>query len=384
MLIFAGLLFFKVKGSGPSSVPTPTLRPTATPFPPAPTIPESTPKPVPTISTPSATIIPEDIGRLSFIKDGDIYHSDLGTFTLLVKNSTPAGDKLSWSPMGNLLSWRPKSEDGIPALLVLYNRLTKNFLSLLPSKEKLSEIVDYVWFPDEKRIAALTKATSYDLSLFTLDSDSGSSVSSMLKDSVQINQIGITDTAVIYTDSEGIKSIDMVSNQTKLLVSEKNIVKMKASPDGKKIYYSKTENGQNSIFIINADGSSRQKVEAQKTDMGTTGLPARITENGLIPYLVWYPKGDKALIGFNYLKNLPLVGVYNLKDKSFLAIAPFTLYDTDFMVDDLRLVGARIDLNTENPAWNVSVFTMEDGANLNIIRVIPQASSPSFYGKGLE
>src|SRR3989338_2275748 len=122
LLLLSGVLVLSTKKSNTSNIIlTPTIRPTATPIA-VPTLPETSPTSKP--ATISATIGPsvseKNKNKLVFIKDGDIYESDLFSFTLLVKNKTMAGDKLFWSPRGNFLSWRPKSKSGIQDTVTVY------------------------------------------------------------------------------------------------------------------------------------------------------------------------------------------------------------------------------------------------------------------------
>lgn len=379
----SGLLVLSAaKSSQKKAVPTPSPRPTATPFP-APTIPLVT-----KAATSSSTInIPVKIGRLSFIKDGDIYNSDLATFSLMVKNATSAGDKLSWSPMGNFLAWRPKTPTATPSALVVYNRSKQTSTYIKPSTSSYSELIDYAWSADEVNVAVLSHDSFFNISLY--QSATLSSRLNLYNSNLPIKQIFWPEgRKIIFLTNEGINSLEFknASPAASLLLNNSSIMNMMLSPNSKEVLYSVGNDKKSDLYLVNTDGSNNHLIPPvpPKVDMGTTNLPPTILNNGFIPYAVFFPDGNSLLVGYHYLPNLPLVGIYNLKEDSFVAIAPFILYKSDVMIDDLRLLGNRVSNNAEGiPTWQISLFTLEDNSKLGLIRVIPSASSPAFYGRDI-
>lgn len=381
LLLSGSMLLFSPSTSSKKTIPTPTPRPTATPFPPPPTLPVATKA----VSTISATITPEKIGRLAFIKNGDIYNSDLASVSILVKNATAAADKLSWSHMGNFLTWRPVSS-ATPSSLTIYNREKKTSENIKPSNDLSAELLDFAWSMDEKNIAVLYRDQSYHIDLVSKISSSSSQLIPLLNRASPIKQIIFPDSkTIIFSGDDGISSINISSPIPKALVDNPAVLRMKLSFDKSKLLYSIGTDKKSDLYIMNIDGSDIKNIPAiaGKVDMGTTNLPQVILNNGYIPYALWFPKGDKLLVGYHYLTNLPLVGIYDFTGDSFTAISAFSLYENDLMVDDLRLVGSRVNTFGVTPSWQVSFFTLEDNAKLSTIRVIPEASSPTFFGDDL-
>jgi len=380
LLILGSLLLFSPAKESKKAVVTPTVRPTATPFPP-PTMPMVTKA----AATRSAELVKEKIGRLVFIKDGNIYNSDFASFSLLVKNATPAADRLSWSPQGNLLAWRPTSPAIVPRAVTIYNRQAKSAFFIQPSDYPETELVDYAWSGDEKQLAVLYHDQSYHIDLFSTASSSAQTLP-LLNRIAQIRQIVWPDSnTIVFLGEDGISSMALTNPTPKLLVENKAVQKMKLSKDKTKLLYSVGTDAKSDLYIINIDGSGARliPVTPAKIDMGTTNLPPSILNNGFLPYGLWFPTGDKLMVGYHYLTNLPLVGVYDLTNNSFTALSVFALYENDFLVDDLRLMGSRVNTQTTPPSWQVAFFTIEDNAKLATVRVIPDASSPAFFGDDL-
>ncbi len=380
LLLLGSIILFSPSSSSKKNIPTPTPRPTATPFPPPPTLPVATKA----VATNSAVVASTKIGRLAFIKNGDIYNSDLASFSILVKNATAAADKLTWSPMGNFLSWRPVTL-ATPSALTVYDRDKKTTITIRPSNDISSELIDYAWSGDEKQIAVLYRNQSYHIDLVSIASSSARTIP-LLNRSVSIKQIIWPNSrTIIFSGDDGINRLDIASSTTRLLIDNNQVMHMKLSFDKTKLLYSTGNDQKSDLYIVNTDGLNNQFISiiASKVDMGTTGLPSTILHNGFIPYALWFPKGDKLMVGYHYLTNLPLVGTYDLVNNSFTAISPFALYENDFMVDDLRLVGSRINTFGASPSWQISFFTLEDNAKLATIRVIPEANSPAFFGNDL-
>lgn len=384
ILMLAGVIlgFFLIKSKQTSKeavTPSPTHRPTATPFPP-PTIPMVV---VPS-GTISASITPgKEMSRLIFIKDGDIYQSDLTSFSLLIKNSTPAGDKLSWSPLGNFLAWRPKSEVATPSAVTIYSREYDSSFTIQPGGSLSGEIIDYTWSPDEKMLALLFRNSSYHISLFLTASPSSLPASTLIKRVSPIKQLLWPERdTIIFSGSDGISSLNITTSSATLLVNNQNVFKMKLAPNKSKLLYSVGDNKKSDLYLINIDGTNNQLIPARpaKVNMGETNLSDSILDNGFIPYAVWMPSGDKLMVGYHYLSSLPLVGIYDLTKNTFFAIAPFLLKEEDLMIDDFRLLGARIvtPLGT-SPSWQLSLFTLENNSKLVVSRVIPNVHSPAFF-----
>lgn len=349
----------------------PTTRPTATPFG-GQTSTKLSITPTKT-STTSAKI-----GRLAFIKDGDIYHSDLFGLSLLVKNATPAADKLTWSTNGNYLAWRPKITTASPAALTLYDKKKDLVFSIEPSTNLNTEIIDYAWTAREDQVAILFHDTSYKISIFSVKSASTIVTNKLIRD-LPINQIiWPNDNTIIFSGNDGIKRIDIGSTTTSDLITNSAVVYMKLSPNKDKILYSVGDDKKSDLYIVNTDGTGNTQIPSQpaKIDMGTTNLSSETLNGGFITYAIWFPKGDIFLVGYHYLTNLPLVGVYDLKAGSFSAISPFALLQDDFMVDELRLLGARSKAGLDS---QVSLYTIEEGAKLATQRVFTGASSPTFF-----
>lgn len=381
LLILSALLLFAPSSNTKKAVPTPTPRPTATPFI-VPTIPMISP-PVTPVST---QIAPVKIGRLAFIKNGNIYNSDFAAFSLFVKNATPAADKLTWSPLGNFLAWRETSSTATPSSMAVYNRENKFTIGIKPSGNPDAELLDYVWSPDEKQIALLFK----DMSSFRIDlgkiSSSASQLVPMLSREASIKQILWPNSkSIIFSGEDGVNILDIANGVVELLVDNREVLWMNLSPDKSKLLVAIGTDKKSDLYIIKLDGTGSQRIPAEpdKIDMGTTGLPNTILKNGFLPYALWFPKENKLMAGYHYLTNLPLVGIYDLGANSFTALSTFSLYANDLMIDDLRLVGSRVNTTGESPTWQVTFFTIEDNAKLSTIRVIPSAHSPAFFGDDL-
>ncbi|MBI3380198.1 hypothetical protein HY029_05585 [Candidatus Gottesmanbacteria bacterium] len=382
ILLLVTLTLFSSSSKTKKVAVSPTPRPTATPFAPPPTLPMATHP----VATNSATFTPVKTGRLVFIKNGDIYNSDLASISLFIKNATPAADRLTWSPMGNLLAWRPVSSTATPSALTVFTRSSKSSITISPGSIPESEVLDYAWSHDEKQIAILYHDQSYHIDLLDRNASSSAHLLPLLNRASFIKQIFWPNSRlIVFSGEDGIGSIDLTSPVPKLIVDNPSVQKMKLSPDKKKILYSVGSDKKSDLFIINIDGTGAISlpVTPRKIDMGTTNLPDTTLNNGFLPYALWFPKGDKLMVGYHYLPNLPLVGIYDLTNNSFTALSTIPIYENDFMVDDLRLAGARINITSGIPSWQVSFFTIEDNAKLSTIRVIPDASSPSFFGDDL-
>ncbi len=370
------VLRFKISSGNTSNIPTPTLRPTATPINIAPAIPEASPE----ISSPSSA--PREIGNLVFIKDGDIYDSDFTTLSLLHKNATPAGDKLAWDSSGNFLSWRPKQTQATPSALAVLNRSTDKVETIKASDVPTVELINYVWSFYGEKLALLIHDQSYKISIADVSSKSAGLVN-LISRVEPINDIIWPDqNTIIFLGSEGIVSLDVKSLVAKPLIGSNNILNMILSPDRKKILYAIGDKSKSNLYLINTDGSGNAIISPQPADidMGTTGLTNEALKKGFLPYSVWFPDSTKLLVGFHYLEGLPLVGIYDLKKNSLSMVAPFVLKKEDFMIDDYRLVGTRVRTSLGDiPNWQLSIFTLEDNSKLGLIRVISGASSPAFY-----
>lgn len=360
-------------------IPALSVRPTATPyFKPITVTPEISP--VSNISSISASVMPEKIGKLAFIRNGDIYHSSLDQSVLLVKNKVPAKDKLVWSPQGNFLSWREKSDNIRYSAISLYNRQKKISFTITPGTSS-SELIDYVWSPDETRLAVLIHDDKYRISIFPIDFVSEKK--DMTERTERIIQIfWPQEKNLLFWGTGGITRINLDSSVTEVFIKNPDILGMKLSPDFKKIVYSAGDSDRNDLFLVNTDGTGNQSVPPipDRIDMGTTGLSKSVLERGFIPPAVWMPQGDKLLVGYRISATSSLVGIYDLTIKSFTAIAPFFLSDNDLMVDGFRLLGTRTGVGNIS---QISIFTLEDNAGLAVAKVIPDASSPAFFGNDL-
>jgi hypothetical protein len=367
------------------AIPTPTRRPTATPFNEAPTIPQV----IPPTASPSAVVVsttPVKLGRLAMIKDGDIYHSDIETYTLLLKNNPPAGDRLSWSPDGKYLAWRPKSQTATPSAVTVYSARSGSQPQIIRPNDKLeSEVFDYDWVDNDSMVILHKDNGLYNLSLFSLASASGSEAKKLVSRKEPIKQISyIGNNKIIYRGSDGIGSVDITSTTIKILINIVNkVVSLRLSPDKSKIVYAVGDNVKSDLFIVNVDGTGNKKINPlpPKINMGTTGVNQSILEKGFMNNFVFFPKSNRLLVGYHYLPGMPLTGIYNLDEESFTAVNPFSLYLTDTMVDEERMLGTRIRNTDNGPTWQISLFTLEDNAKLGIIRVIPGVSAFAFYDK---
>jgi hypothetical protein len=198
----------------------------------------------------------------------------------------------------------------------------------------------------------------------------------------QISYIG--NNKIIYRGSDGIGSVDITSTTIKILINIVNkVVSLRLSPDKSKIVYAVGDNVKSDLFIVNVDGTGNKKINPlpPKINMGTTGVNQSILEKGFMNNFVFFPKSNRLLVGYHYLPGMPLTGIYNLDEESFTAVNPFSLYLTDTMVDEERMLGTRIRNTDNGPTWQISLFTLEDNAKLGIIRVIPGVSAFAFYDK---
>lgn len=371
----------RISSRNTPNIPVPTLRPTATPISSAPTIPEATPE----ISSPSSA--PRQTGNLVFIKDGDIYESDFTSFSLLHKNATPAGDKLSWDRSGNFLSWRPKQTQATPSAVTVLNRNTGKVENIKTSEAPTAELINYVWSREDDKLALLTHDQSYKISIAGVSGKETNIVNLLSRVEPITDLVWGDKNFIIYLGSEGIVRLDIKGKSTKNLVGSNKILNMILSPDRKKILYSIGDKTKSNLYLINTDGSGNTIISPQqeRVDMGTTDLSPDALNKGFLPYAVWFPDSTKLLVGFHYLTSLPLVGIYDLPKSSLSMVAPFIFKKEDFMIDDYRLVGARVRTTpNETPNWQLSIFTLEDNSKLGTIRMIPGASSPAFYFSDLQ
>lgn len=377
IVLFGALILFGGKQNRQAAVVTPTPRPTATPFL-APTLALVSPQP----TSASAVLSSSVANRLVFIKDGDIYQSDLSVISLLVKNTTPAADKLTWSPKGNFLLWRQKSNTATPSSFAVYNRAKNISFTVRPLVSGTGELVDLSFSPDEDAIATILSTDTYKLSLFTLLPTSASPSGITFTQTSPLKQVlWPTKESLLLVGSGGISSFDMASSAAKLLVDNPRVQSAKLSPDRMKIVYSAGDDKKSDLYAMNVDGSDNRQLSAipSRVDMGSTNLPSSTLEKGFTGNAVWYLKGDKLLIGYHYLTGLPLVGIYDIVENSFTALAPFTLYNTDVIADESRLVGARAITTTTPPSWQTTFYTLSGDPKFGVVRVIPGASSPAVF-----
>lgn len=359
-------------------VATPTLRPTATPI--APTIPLVTQA----TSSVSASIAPVKTGRLVFIRDGDIYHSDLATISLLVKNATPAGDKLTWSSMGNFLGWRPKTLSATPSSVAVYNRTKKTSFTIKPFSGPNGEVLDFAFSPDETQLALLLHDSSYKIGFYNTSFSTTSA--NLYSRNIPVKQILWPENqTIIFSGDDGITGFDVENLSENSLIKNTNIQRIKLGPDGKKLLYSIGDDKTSTLYLYDIDTGTNQQINSipSKINMGNTEIDPSVLRNGILPYAIFMPTGDKLIVGYKYLPNIPIVGIYSLKDQMFTAIAAFTFYETDMMVDDLRLLGTRVNTEGYIASKQVSLFTLEDNSKFGLIRIIPDASSPTFFGKDI-
>jgi hypothetical protein len=371
-------------GVSPQPSPKQTMvAPSMTPY----IVRETTPLSQPVPSIPGGVTTgykkPENIGRLAFIRDGDIYFTDLSTDTHLYHPEIPAGDRLSWSSQGNLLAWRPK-ETGVPKKLVIFSVQTGEASTIEPVVGENGTLIDYAWSPDEKRIVVLIhdglyKVLSVDLG--AVISQVGSVV--MTKSPNRLQNVAYGDEeAVLVSGDDGILKINPKTGNIANIVTSP-VLWMHLSPNGKTIVYSEGTEEVSKLYLIGTDGNNREEVSPapEKISMGNTGPTDISALRGLLSYAIWFPNSDKLLIAYHDKPGLPLTGMYDITGKTFTAIAPFALSPGDVMTDNLRPLGARVVTSNTTPSWQIMLFTMEDGALLSTQKVIPNAASPTFYGK---
>lgn len=378
--LLSGVLVLSTRKSNTSDIVlTPTIRPTATPIT-VPTLPEASP----TIM--QATV--KNKKKLVFIKDGDIYESDLFSFSRLLKNENPAGDKLAFSPKGNFLSWRPKSKSGVQNTVAVYDVVKKSTQDINPDVKprQNTELIDYAWSPDEKQLALVYKDIIYNIALSPVISSGSAQQTKLINKNTAIKQIfWPKENIMVFSGEDGISSLNVAgtaSVSSNLLVSNKNVQNIKLSPISNKILYSVGTDEKSDLYLVNLDGNFNQllKVNTNKIDMGSSEIPATIVDNGFTSSAVFFPKGDRLMVGFHYMKGLPLTGIYDLKDESFKALIPFPLSNQDLLIHDFLLLGPRLSISAGQNSWQVSLFTMKSGSKLGLIRAIPGATSPAYFG----
>jgi len=384
VIVVAGMYYVKIKRQDAVNPnPVPTISPGTVAYT-IPTVVVSVPaaatlsaerfqgKDAPAVASESA------IGRLSFIRDGDIYNTDLATTSALVRNSTPAGEFLRWSPEGNLLAWIPKSTEGTPSALTVYDRVKRQFLA---SSVPNGELYDYAWSPDEKKIVIAHRQDGNQLSIVTAEA---SSSTPLVRSETPIRQVyWFSDGLILYRSGEGLMTIRQNSSPASVLFSDPGVSYFSVSPDQSKILYRVTTGTEYKWFIIQPSGSEKTELAPvpKNVTMDAVNLPATQLSKGFDGKAVWFPSSDKLLIGYKYLSGFSIVGVYDMKAQSFAAVAPFYLSNDDIMVDSLRLLGTRVNTSGGTPSWQIVLYTMEEGHLLSTAAVIPNASSPAFYGK---
>lgn len=376
IVVLGAVLLFAGSSSKKASNATPTPRPSATPIR-QPTVVLATPT---AIASAAATIAPAQSGRLSFIKDGDIYNSDFSAVNLFIKTTSPAGNKLSWSSSGKFLSWIPK---GMSSLLEVYNREQKKSSSLSIGTGTSASLTGYSWSPTSDKLITLSNASgTYSLDLYEPASNSAV-VKNILKRGILTSQIEwVKEDTFLMKGADGISSVALASPSAKLLVANPQVLSMTVSSDKTKVVYSVGNDQKSDVYTMGIDGSGQKMLTSKpaSVNMGTTNLPATTLDKGFLPVALWFPKTAKLLVAYHYFSNLPLVGIYDLSVNSVQIIGPFALQNDDFMVDDLRLLGVRPN-PLEAGTQQLTLYTLENNAKLNVVRVIPGASSPAFFDK---
>jgi hypothetical protein len=322
------------------------------------------------------------IGRLIYIKNGDIYNNDLETEKILVKCVPQAKDKLSWSPRGNLLAFRSGGEKA--ERLIIYDRSANSYYEMQDFVESWGHVVDYAWSPDEEKLMAVSGEGESRVNL--INSRNGKLLKTLFTNDNAIRRIlwpgGNT---LIIMDTRAISQLT-IDNAYKVISSKfiakiSNLESMMLSPHKDKLLYSVGDSLHSDLYLYEINSGTYKMVSPAPsyTDMGTTGLPANITGRGFTTDAVWFPSEDKLLVGYHYVPAAPLSGIYDLKSGAFTAVALFPFTSDDIFTDDLRLLGARYTTLGGQSVSNVSLFTLEDGAKFSVQRVIPGVSSPAFY-----
>lgn len=378
LIVIASFLFIYLRIAGISQKKSPVSPTTVISS--IPSLPPSIPESTRIVASPAVSRSAEKIGRLVFIKDGDIYQSDLASFSLLVKTASPAADKLSWSPKGNFLTWRSKTITGLPNELAIYDR-KRNAIKIIQTATVSSELKEYSWSPDENKIALLIKNSDYSISIYPVSTAASEKTATLVNSSQPIKElVWLNENTLLYSTLSSIISQPLKADASELVTKDK-IQYMNLSPDRKKLLYSTGDDQKSSLFIREIETEREEEIplKPDNIDMGTTNLAPDILDKGFIPYAVWFLDSQKLLLGYHYFTNVPLVGIFNLQEKSFTAISATPLNKNDFFVDDLRLIGARVNNKLGQWEWQVSLLTLEDNAKLSTQRVIPGASSPAIY-----
>ncbi|MDX1372662.1 MAG: hypothetical protein R3321_09340 [Nitrososphaeraceae archaeon] len=378
------ILITRRSGSNTEVQITPVPRPTATPFPLSPTVVVNsipfmtvTPKPTSAIS----------IGRLAYIKDEGIFHSDFENDVLLIANDDYQRDLLRWSSTGKYLAWKEYDRQASSSSLVIRENIPDK---LTREQNGNNEVYDYDFSPNDKFLVAVHEENPNKISIYFSDDLLLSSISEY-ENHTEIKQIiWPDDELIIFRDNSGIGSIKVSSYSGQLrspyeierILDNKAVQFISLSKDHSLLAYSTGSQFRSELYVIGVSELTRKKLldVPKNIDMGQTRLPFAVLNGGYTPYMFWLPDSQRLLVGFHYLRFIPLVGIYDLEDNSFKAISPFSLEKEDKMIDNFRLIGER--LNRENNATQVNIFSLEEDNIFKISKVISGAYSPTyFYGE---
>lgn len=329
-------------------------------------------------TTPTITPTPGEttLGRLSYMQGKDIYNTDLKITQLLVKNdSTPSGN-FKWSPKGLFLSW---VEEGTPSSqLVLYD-YAKKTRKLFPLKD--TQLISYVWSPDEKKIALLSQNKTDNLFLVS-NSDTLAVELLDISNTQDVSDIKWLGTGKILLQRQNrISAYDFEKKTEENIVTTGAISLMSVSPDEKYLLYYATNSESSAWYLVDlTDYSSRQiMIGSGNSDLTSVNLPPTILEKGPDNKAVWFPSSDKIFLTVKYLREFPIVGIYDLSLNTFKAVSIFHLQNSDFMSDPYTLVGEREVSKNGSMESQINFFSIEGEAKLGLIKVIPNSQYPAFY-----
>ncbi|OGG13399.1 hypothetical protein A3D77_04855 [Candidatus Gottesmanbacteria bacterium RIFCSPHIGHO2_02_FULL_39_11] len=333
-----------------------------------------------TTLTPTSTLTPTPgeitLGRLSYIQDKDIYNTDLKSTNLLVANETTPSGSLKWSPKGSYLSWISERQASTSSVVVYHvEQRRKKTVEI-----GVQNFTDYAWSPDEKKVSILYGDTvgSFSKVFFTDEP------TIFMELTIPIYPISgfkwLKNGQYLIWGSKGIYVFNIETEQLDMLVSQDGITFISISPDETKLLYSVSENENNEWYIKDLTGNtSASLIKPQSFDFTSVNLPASYAEKGFDSKAVWFPSSDKIFLTIKYLREFPIVGMYDISSNSYSVISFFNIKNSDFMSDPYTLIGERAASKNGSMESQIHLFTIEGQANLGLIKVIPHASSPAFY-----